>query len=184
MCFSICKHFNLTRCSYPFLFHIIWEGILSFNRYLKFCVNDSKSSLCFINCMHKWATRAYIVLDFQMYLFILYPWDRVPEEKDRLRWREVHFFVLVASGLRPWGWGRHSNQIQFVFGRTKMQRKKHAVGLWLSLCSSFIPSVPPASVWGLHIWMSRYPSVNPLELSLMPHLHLCGHLLDDQILSR
>lgn len=42
---SIYKHFNLTRYTYPFLFHIICEGILLFNKYLKFCVNDIKSSL-------------------------------------------------------------------------------------------------------------------------------------------
>lgn len=38
----------------------------------------------------------------------------------------------------------------------------------------------PQPVYGAStFWMSHYPSVKPLEVPLKPHLHLCGHLLDE-----
>lgn len=98
--------------------------------------------------------------------------------KDRLRWRKVHFLFLLPHVSGHENGEGIVNDFGLCLGRPGCRERNM---LWDSgfLFAPLSFHLCPQPVYGAStFWMSHYPSVNPLEVPLKPHLHLCGHLLD------
>lgn len=127
--------------------------------------------------MHKLALIACIRLDLQTYLFLLYPWDRVPDKTGLDEGRFV--FIPVSSGLRPWGWWGIVKNFSLCFGGPGCRESGILMdsGFLFALLSCHLCPQPVYGATTLR--MSHSPSFNHLEMPLRTHLHVCGSLLGD-----